>query len=261
MATGLILHVVVMVDVEAIPPRPLQVSSVDLNHKGHTVDEVTFGYDLLYERNALWAQQRWMGVQSQQNPSDAWILQEILFDTQPDLLIETGTQNGGGALFYASLMQMYNPDAKVLTIDVMNVNEYKPDYAIRGFCARMRCLNATSHHIWRKHVQFLQGTSTSPSILQLVQTAAEAAKRVMVVLDSLHKYDHVMRELQAYSDFVSTGMYLIVQDTKLDRIRGRPLAKAAVHDFLARTPAKFRVDRSREYLLYSQHHDGYLLRR
>jgi cephalosporin hydroxylase len=64
-----------------------------------TADEITFGYDLLFERNKLWAKQRWLGVQSQQNPSDAWIIQEVLYDTKPNLLIETGTQNGGGTLF------------------------------------------------------------------------------------------------------------------------------------------------------------------
>ena len=183
---------------EVMNERPLKVNYVDLpDGKRFSVEDVTFGYDLLYERNALWAQQRWMGVQCQQNPSDAWILQEILFDTQPDLLIETGTQNGGGSLF---------------------------------------------------------------CVLNEVRTAVQNAKRVMVVLDSLHKYENVLRELREYSGFVSHGQYLVVQDTKLDRIRGRPLAKAAVNSFLQHS-ADFKMDRSREYLLYSQHHDGYLIRK
>ena len=246
---------------EVMNERPLKVNYVDLpDGKRFSVEDVTFGYDLLYERNALWAQQRWMGVQCQQNPSDAWILQEILFDTQPDLLIETGTQNGGGSLFYASMMQMYDENARVLTIDTMHVNQYKADYSLAGFCSRMGCKNATDNLVWQKHVTFIHGSSTSQRVLNEVRTAVQNAKRVMVVLDSLHKYENVLRELREYSGFVSHGQYLVVQDTKLDRIRGRPLAKAAVNSFLQHS-ADFKMDRSREYLLYSQHHDGYLIRK
>ena len=84
--------------------QPLRRELVTSSKGTLSVDDVVYGYDQLYEHNQLWAQQRFMGVQCQQDPMDAWVLQEILFDTQPDLLIETGTQNGGGALMYATLM-------------------------------------------------------------------------------------------------------------------------------------------------------------
>ena len=44
-------------------------------------------------------------------------------DARPQLLIETGTQNGGGALYYAALMHLYDPDTRVLTIDARPVEE------------------------------------------------------------------------------------------------------------------------------------------
>lgn len=72
-----------------------------------------------------------------------------------------------------------------------------------------------------------------------------------VVLDSFHSYDNVRRELELYHEFVTSGMHLVVQDTKLDRLRGRRAAKAAAADFMRSSAArKFRVDKSREYLLY-----------
>ena len=197
-----------------------------------SIDDVTFGYDQLYEYNRIWAQQRFMGVQCQQNPMDAWILQEILFDCRPDLVIETGTQNGGGTLFYAGMMKLYDPKAKILTIDTFPVDSVKDSYSIPGFCARKGCLNATDNPLWKKHVHFIYGMSTDPHVIQAVRKAASVAKRVMVVLDSLHRYDNVFRELQAYHDIVTPGQYLVVQDTKLDRIRGRRSAKAAVHSFM-----------------------------
>ena len=191
---------------------------------------------------------------------DAWILQEILFDCRPDLLVETGTHNGGGTLFYAAMMNLYDPKAKILTIDVSPVDLVKEFYSIPGFCAHKGCLNATDNPLWKKHVHFISGISTSLHVLKAVRKAASVSKRVMVVLDSLHRYDNVWREIQAYHDIVTPGQYLVVQDTKLDRIRGRRSAKAAAHAFMqsgAFRDRKFQLDKSREYLLYSQHSDGY----
>lgn len=241
--------------------QPLRRELVTSSKGTLSVDDVVYGYDQLYEHNQLWAQQRFMGVQCQQDPMDAWVLQEILFDTQPDLLIETGTQNGGGALMYATLMQLYSATARVVTIDTMSVNAQKPLYSIPGFCKRRGCRNATDNPLWSRHVTSLRGLSTAPGVLAKVREAAQGAHRVMVVLDSLHSYENVRRELELYHEFVTRGMYLVVQDTKLDRLRGRRAAKAAAADFMrSRAARKFRVDKSREYLLYSQHSDGFLLR-
>lgn len=226
--------------------------------------DVSFAYDVLYESNKLWARQRFMGVQTQQNPMDAWILQEILWDTQPDLLIETGTQNGGAALYYAAMMQLYNPNARVLTIDTQPVDQHKPLYAIPGFCSRVECKNATSNPLWNRHVEFLRGDSTSQSTLNYVSRVTRKAQRVMVVLDSWHSFAHVKREIAAYHHLVTPGQYLVVQDTKLDRLRGRPSAKAAARAFVAPSGPGHRtfiVDSTREYLLYTQHSEGYLRRR
>ena len=224
--------------------------------------DVAFAYDQLYESRKLWAQQRFMGVQCQQNPMDAWILQEILFDARPQLLIETGTQNGGGALYYAAMMHLYDPSTRVLTVDTRPVAESKPLYAIPGFCARVDCRNATDSPLWAQHVEHVRGDSLSPPVLERMRRAADEAHSVMVVLDSWHGYEHVRRELDAYHTLVTPGQYLVVQDTKLDRLRGRPSAKAAVRAFMSGAPGakRFATDRSREYLLYSQHAEGYLRR-
>ena len=226
-------------------------------------EDVAFAYDRLYEHHRMWARQRFMGVQCQQNPMDAWILQEILFDTRPQLLIETGTQNGGGALYYATMMHLYDVDARVLTVDARSVAESKPLYSIAGLCARIGCQNATEQPMWTRHVEFVRGDSLSAPVLERVWRAASKAQRVMVVLDSWHGYEHVRRELAAYHELVTPGQYLVVQDTKLDRLRGRSSAKAAVRAFMSAAPgaARFQTDRSREYLLYSQHAEGYLRRR
>jgi cephalosporin hydroxylase len=40
---------------------------------------------------------------------------------------------------------------------------------------------------------------------------------VLVTLDSLHSAKHVLKELELYSQFVSPGSYIVVQDTIIDK--------------------------------------------
>ena len=61
---------------------------------------------------------------------------------------------------------------------------------------------------------------------------------------------------------VTPGQYLVVQDTKLDRLRvvGRAQGRGARLPGRADGGRRFAVDRAREYLLYTQHAEGYLRR-
>ena len=101
----------------------------------------------------------------------------------------------------------------------------------------MDCRNATDSPLWAQHVEHVRGDSLSPPVLERVRRAADEAHSVMVVLDSWHGYEHVRRELAAYHALVTPGQYLVVQDTKLDRLRGRPSASgggARLHERRAR---------------------------
>ena len=44
-----------------------------------------------------WAETYWLGKQVAKCPLDLWIYQEIIFETKPQVLIETGTSGGGSA--------------------------------------------------------------------------------------------------------------------------------------------------------------------
>ncbi len=265
--------------------------------------DAVFSYDAFFEYNRLWAKQRWLGIHAEQNPSDAWVIQEILFDCRPDLIVETGTHNGGGALFYASLLKIMEtfypweeseqaqavkegregaglgyeggkrPEPKILTVDI-NPIDHIGHSAIEGGCFSQQCRNVTSHKLFREMVVPIQGSSSDKSVQNVIRSYIKnnGYRRVMVILDSAHNEPHVTQELDSYWDLTSVGQYLIVQDTHLDRLRrtSETVAKlgywegawAAVQKFLDTHPASrhFQVDKRREYLLYSQHYDGYLLR-
>ena len=95
--------------------------------------------------------------------------------------------------------------------------------------------------------------SVDEATVAAVRDQVRDARRIMVVLDSMHTADHVLRELELYSPFVTPGCYLVVFDTVIEfmppeTVSDRPWAKGnspydAVQRFL-QTNSRFRVDRS-----------------
>ena len=53
-------------------------------------------------------------------------LQEMLYEVKPDLIIETGTNSGGSALYMSHLMEAIRPECRIITVDVEPV-EYWVD--------------------------------------------------------------------------------------------------------------------------------------
>jgi cephalosporin hydroxylase len=183
----------------------------------------------------------WLGVPILKSPLDSWIYQEIIAETRPDLIIETGTALGGSALFFASMCDLVG-NGRVVSIDVEARSEV--------------------HH---PRLTLLKGDSTSAGMISKVTELASGTTRRMVVLDSDHSAAHVSRELRAYRDFVSPGSYLVVEDTN---VNGHPVMPEhgpgpfeAVADFLKENP-DFTVDGSREQkFLVTYFPNGYLRRR
>lgn len=188
-----------------------------------------------------WADTYWLGTPAQKCPLDLWIYQEILAEVGPDLIIETGTADGGSALYLASICDLLNK-GRVVTIDIAE----KPSLPTHP------------------RVTYLVGSSTSTAILDEVRGLVRDASTVMVILDSDHRKHHVLAELQAYSDWVSPGSYLVVEDTN---INGHPVARGygpgpmeAVAEFLERN-TEFHVDPEREKYYLTFNPGGYLRRK
>lgn len=199
-----------------------------------------FYYDEGLVRGGTWSATTWLGVPVQKLPLDLWIYQEIVFETRPELVIETGTASGGSALFLASLFDLLGC-GRVVSIDIKEPLE-RPTH---------------------ERISYLLGSSVSIEIIEQVQEQAQGARSVMVVLDSDHGHEHVLEELRRYSPLVTPGDYLIVEDTNLN---GNPVYQEfgpgpaeAVQEFLAET-RDFVVDREREKLLLTFNPGGYLRR-
>jgi len=236
--------------------------SVEVNGKKLTVDDIVFGYDLLYEQAHMFSMAHFMGMYLQQDPNDAFALHDLFWRLQPDLLIELGTDSGGSAIFYSSFMRVYNPESLIITIDPKHIDEGTWDEAGPKLCPDCT-IKAKEHFLWNDElIHFIHGKPTDPAVLEEVKKiiADRGFERIVVMEDGWHVAHSVLGNINAYEQFVTEGSYLIVQDSKLDRIRRNFQGPgAAVKTFLENQGRdRYVRDNQWEYLLYSQHHGGFL---
>lgn len=196
---------------------------------------------------------KWLGRPIIQFPQDIIAVQEIVWQVGPDLIIETGIAHGGSLVFYASLLELIGGNGQVLGIDV-DIREHNR-------------VEIEKHPMF-KRIAMLQGSSVDEPLARQVQEFARGRKRVLVVLDSNHTHQHVLKEMNLYSPLVTKGSYLVVFDTVIeDMPRGffadRPWdkgnnPKTAVHEFLSSND-RFVIDKEIENkLLITVAPDGYL---
>jgi cephalosporin hydroxylase len=202
-------------------------------------DDVRTKFHLLSYYGGTLQQTYWLGVPILKSPLDCWVYQEIIQEQRPDLIIETGTDRGGSALFLASICDLVG-NGRVLSIDVRS-----------------------AANISHPRVTLLVGDSTSEGVLDSVRAARRTGQRCMVILDSDHDASHVARELRAYREFVSVGSYMVVEDTN---VNGHPVMPEhgpgpfeAVHAFIEED-RDFQIDKSREKFLLTFFPDGFLRR-
>lgn len=198
----------------------------------------------------------WLGRPVIQYPQDIVAMQELIWKTRPDVIVETGIAHGGSLILYASLLQMLGEDGRVLGIDI-DIREHNR--------------KAIESHPMGRHIDLLEGSSVGDDIIRQVRAYVENKQRVFVVLDSNHTHDHVLRELELYSPLVTPGCYIVVFDTVVedlppDSSADRPWApgnnpKTAVHEFLKDNDL-FEIDKDiQNKLLLTVAPDGFLRRK
>lgn len=189
----------------------------------------------LYLQGGLGQRAKWCDIPTQKNPLDAWIFQEIICETKPDVIIECGSACGGSALYMAMVMDRIK-HGKIISIELKDMKNFP------------------------KHprITYLIGDSTSSEIIQQIQTLITPKDKIMVILDSDHHKDHVLREMGIYAPMVSFGQYIIVEDTfwKSDEDNMGP--EDAIQEFIKKNPEMFEIDKEREKFLITYNPDGYL---
>jgi len=195
----------------------------------------------------------WLGRPIIQYPQDMIAMQEIIWQLQPDLIVETGIAHGGSLIFYASILELIGKDGHILGIDI-EIREHNR-------------VEIESHPMF-KRITMIEGSSIDKEIIEKVHEIASSKKNILVVLDSNHTHDHVLKELEAYSSLVKKGSHIVVFDTVVEDMpdtffKNRPWGKGdnpktAVREFL-QSNDRFMINKDIENkLLITVAPDGYL---
>jgi cephalosporin hydroxylase len=194
----------------------------------------------------------WMGRPAIQFPQDMIAMQEIIWRTQPEVIVETGIAHGGSLVFSASMLALLGGEREAIGIDI-------------DIRAHNRA--AIEAHPMASRITMFEGSSVDEALAARVREHV-GDRTAMVVLDSNHTADHVARELDLYSPLVRSGYFLIVMDTVVEyaepgSIVDRPWGPGnnpmtAVDAFLPREP-RFVVDEEYDAkLLFTVAPRGYL---
>ena len=185
-----------------------------------------------------WKNTRWMGHRTMKCPLDLWIYQEILYELKPDIVIETGVNEGGGAAFLVSILDSIGK-GKLITVDI-ELLENRP---------------------FHQRITYIKGSSTDEKVVQQISSLIQKNQVVLVILDSDHNMPHVLREMEIYSEFVSMGSYMIVEDSN---INGHPVMPnwgegpfEAIREFLTHNDS-FEIEKEREKYYMTFNPSGYL---
>lgn len=190
-----------------------------------------------YNNHEIGNNTRWFGTKIQKLPLDMWTYQEMIYELRPEIIVETGTADGGSALFFASLFDLLGKGS-VVTVDIKGCSVSHP------------------------RITKLIGSSTSKEIFKQVEDLV-GNKKVMIVLDSDHSKEHVLKEMEMYSKLVPLGSYMVIEDTN---VNGHPVAEShgpgpmeAVKEFLKKRK-DFIIDTSREKFILTFFPNGFLKR-
>jgi cephalosporin hydroxylase len=198
-------------------------------------------HNLYYDSHTqgkTWHETYFFGIPVQKCPLDLYIFQDIIYDVKPDVIIETGTASGGSAYYMACLCDFLKK-GKIITIDIIKWPKLPK----------------------HRRINYILGSSVDEEILKKIKTQIRKNDKVLVILDSNHTAEYVLKELNVYSKFVTRGSYLIVEDTN---VNGHPVFKEhgpgpmeALNSF-KKTNRKFISDKGREKYLFTFNPEGYL---
>lgn len=159
------------------------------------------------------------GVKAIKCPFDYVIYQMLLFEIKPDLVIEIGSNKGGGALYIADIMNNIGK-GEVHAIDIVD------DFD----------LLVKKHPRIKTYTQGYENYDLSN---------ANGYDNILIIEDASHMYNDSLRCLNKFSPCVSIGSYYIVEDGIIDHLKMKKIYNGgpvrAIEEFM-KTSEKFIID-------------------
>lgn len=216
--------------------------SITVSQNGNQItlgeQDVTNLFHHLYYNSRVWQNTFFLGHHILKCPLDLWIYQEMIYELKPDLIIETGTFHGASALYLAVLCDIVGK-GEIITIDIDSVP------------------NRPQH----PRITHILGSSTELTITEQVKQRTIGKQNVLVILDSDHSKAHVDNEMEVYSQMVTIGSYMVVEDSN---VNGHPISPnfgpgpmVSIEAFLQRDK-RFILDSTREKFFMTFNPRGFL---
>lgn len=207
-------------------------------------EKIIEDFHKLYYNSDVWnGKTTFLGLPIGKCPLDLWIYQELIYKVKPKVIIETGTCFGGSAAWLMKCQEMSGiDDGMVITMDIRQLVTFKTP----------------------KITQII-GSSISPQSKHVCDSIIEQlGGPVIVILDSDHRKEHVLGELLMYAYLVTSGSYLIIEDTN---INGNPVLpdwgagpKEAINEWYPMHYKDFHVDEECEKFGLTFNPGGYFKR-
>lgn len=191
-------------------------------------------------QEGIMSRSTYFGVKTLKSPIDAWVYQEIIFETKPDVIVEIGNAYGGSALLLAHLCDIMG-SGRIIGLDLSH--KTVPE-------------SVTAH----PRITFIEGDACQS--FEHVERLISKDERVLVIEDSSHTFDNTLNVLRQYSKLIKLGDYLIVEDSICRHglpLGPRPGPYEAIEAFVKEN-TDFEIDRGRERFLITWNPKGYLRR-
>lgn len=212
----------------------------------------------------------WLGRPVIQYPQDMAVVQELVWNVKPDLIIETGIAHGGSLILSASMLALLDICDGIESGRVFDPRSSKRKVLGIDIDIRSHNRRAIETHPMATRIQMIEGSSVAPEVIAQVRAVAGRHRRILVFLDSNHTHDHVLAELNIYAPLTTVGSYCVVFDTVIEDMQSgefsdRPWGpgnspKTAVQEYLSSHP-EFEIDTAiQNKLLITVAPDGYLKR-
>lgn len=185
-------------------------------------------------------QTTYFGVKALKNPLDHWVYQELIYETQPDIIIEIGNASGGSTLSLAHICDLSNR-GRIIGIDIAHAS-------------------VPEHVKNHGRITLIEGDACQR--FMDVAKLISANDRVLIIEDSSHAYQNTLNVLRTYSVLLKPGDYFIVEDSICHHglsVGPKPGPYEAIETFVKENK-NFEIDRSRESFLITWNPKGYLRR-
>ncbi len=163
-------------------------------HPVPVADDLRDGFVAAYWRSLAWQETTWLGHRAPNAPADLLAYQDIIAEVRPDWIVETGTREGGRALFLASICDLLD-HGRVLSIDTHRPGVTRPEHP---------------------RITYLTGLAHNDEVAEQARAVVGADPNAFVILGSRGARRRMHREFAIYAELVPVGSYVVMEHTVLN---------------------------------------------